>query len=129
MFNLDLRIAGHLARAVIGLLGESARELVVLPPASLPSGNQYLQFQNLFTSDSDEHVAWTGVRSMALIRNARLRVRGSGHSIQRPGRMLLDLRARWSFWQWESRCPRSRAHGQAPLNRAQAYGKRRHVTP
>ena len=65
----------------------------MLPPASLPSGNHYLQFQNLFTSDSDEHDAWTGVRSMALTRNARLRVRRSGHSIQRPGRMLLDLRA------------------------------------
>ena len=78
MFNLDLRIAGHLARAVISPLGESAREHLVLPPASLPSGNQYLQFQNLFTSDSDEHVAWTGVRSMALTRNARLRVRSRG---------------------------------------------------
>jgi len=50
----------------------------LLPPDSLPSGNQYLQFQNLFTSDSDKRVAWTGVRSMALTRNARLRVRSRG---------------------------------------------------
>jgi len=77
MFNLDLRIAGHLARP-----NRSARRIaegaLLLPPDSLPSGNQYLQFQNLFTSDSDERVAWTGVRSMALTRNARLRVRSRG---------------------------------------------------
>src|SRR6516164_2903236 len=67
-----------LSAAVIGPLGESRREHLVLPPDSLPSGNQHLQFQNLFTSDSDERVAWTGVRSMALTCNARLRVRSWG---------------------------------------------------
>ena len=42
--HLHLWIAGYLARPSVVGSGESRRECCLLPPGSLPSSNQYLQF-------------------------------------------------------------------------------------
>ena len=42
--HLHLWIAGYLARPSVVRSGESRRKRVLLPPGSLPSSNQYLQF-------------------------------------------------------------------------------------
>src|SRR6516164_1062474 len=92
-----------LSAAVIGPLGESGREHLLLPPDSLPSGNQYLQFQNLSRLTATS--ALRGLLS-ARWRSPEMPDYGFGGRGIRFSELVgwsLRPQSRWSFWQWASR--------------------------